>query len=215
MFHNAINTPDKVKILSGKSHFPFFSYFCYEMDNRKRFSSLHATIAALREGSIEAFDALYNQFVGKVHNFIKKISGDNTIAEDITQEVFIKLWRRREELDPDLNIESWLFVCSKNLFLNEMRHRRHQDDFSAEIKRTAIPAAESTMDQVLYHLAEQSLADTIRSMPPQQQKIFLLSKFQGLSAAEIASMMSISERTVENQLYQARKLMLSRMKDKS
>lgn len=185
------------------------------MDNGKRFSSLYATIAALRDGDRTAFDALYNQFVGKVHNFIQKISGDSDLAEDISQEVFIKLWRRREELDPALNIESWLFVCAKNLFLNVIRHRRHQDAFAAEIKKMASPAEESTMEQVLFHLAEKSLADTIRNMPPQRQKIFLLSKFQGLSAAEIASLMSLSERTVENQLYQARKQMVSRMKEKS
>ena len=185
------------------------------MDANKRFGSLNATIVALRDGSKAAFDALYNQFVGKVHNFIQKISGDSALAEDITQEVFIKLWRRREELNSALNIESWLFVCAKNQFLNEIRHRRHQDAFAAEIKRMASPAEESTMNQVLFHLAEKSLADTIQTMPPQRQKIFLLSKFHGLSAAEIASLLSISERTVENQLYQARKQMVSRMKDKS
>ena len=72
MFHNAINTPDRVKILRLKEGENYDIRICYEMDNRKRFSSLHAIIAALREGSIEAFDTLYNQFVGKVHNFIKK-----------------------------------------------------------------------------------------------------------------------------------------------
>jgi len=185
------------------------------MDGKKRFGNLHATIAALRGGSKAAFDALYGQFVGKVHNFILGISGDGALAEDITQEVFIKLWRRREELDSSLNIESWLFVCAKNLFLNEIRHRRHEDAFAAEIKRTTSTAEESTMDQVLFHLAEKALADTIREMPPQRQKIFVLAKFHGLSAAEIASRMSLSERTVENQLYQARKQMASRLKDKS
>lgn len=184
-------------------------------DSRKRFNSLQATIAALRDGSRAAFDTLYNQFAGKVHNFIHKISGDNALAEDITQEVFIKLWRRREEMDPAQNIESWLYVSAKNMFLNEIRHRRHREVFAAEIKKMSAVAEESTMDQVLYHLAEKSLADTVREMPPQRQKIFLLSKYQGLSAAEIASLMSISERTVENQLYQARKQMMSRLKDKS
>ena len=185
------------------------------MDGKKRFGSLNATIAALRGGSKAAFDSLYNEFVGKVHNFILRLSGDIVLAEDITQEVFIKLWRRREELDPALNIESWIFVCAKNLFLNDIRHRRHEDAFAAEIKRMTSTAEESTMNQVLFHLAEKALADSIREMPPQRQKIFVLSKYHGLSAAEIASRMSISERTVENQLYQARKQMVSRLKDKS
>ena len=184
------------------------------MDNRK-LNNLHVTIASLRDGSRAAFDALYNQFVGKVHNFIKNISGDSALAEDITQEVFIKLWRRREELDPTLNIESWLFVCARNLFLNEIRHRRHQDAFATEIKRVVSPVEESTMEQVLFHLTEKALADMVREMPPQRQKIFVLSKVRGLSAAEIASLMSISERTVENHLYQARKQMALRLKDKS
>lgn len=107
------------------------------MDDNHRFDSLRDIIAALQEGSLEAFDVLYYKFVGKVHNFILNVSGESALSEDITQEVFIKLWRRREELDPARNIESWLFVCARNLFLNELRRRRQGTVFAAETQKTA------------------------------------------------------------------------------
>lgn len=185
------------------------------MDDNHRFDSLRDIIAALQEGSLEAFDVLYYKYVGKVHNFILKISGDSALSEDITQEVFIKLWHRREELDPARNIESWLFVCARNLFLNELRRRRQGAVFAAETQKTATPSENSTLDQVHYHFAERELAALIREMPPQRQRIFVLSRLYGLPAAEIARQMDISERTVENQLYQARKHIASRVKEKS
>ena len=163
----------------------------------------------------EDFDALYNRYAGKVYHFLLKISGDAALSEDLTQEVFIKLWRRREEMDPSRSIEAWLFVCAKNLFLNELRHRRQGDVFAAETLHRAKEEDESTQNLINYHFAEQVLSAAIREMPPQRQKIFILSRLYGLSAAEIAAQMGLSERTVENQLYQARKRLSSLDKLKS
>lgn len=153
----------------------------------------------------EDFDAIYYRFAGKVYHFLLKISGDAALSEDLTQEVFIRLWHRREEMDPSRNIEAWLFVCARNLFLNELRHRRQGDTFAAEPQHRASLEDNSTQNLINYHFAEQVLSAAIREMPPQRQKIFVLSRLYGLSAAEIARQMGISERTVENQLYQARK----------
>lgn len=185
------------------------------MDDIRQFGSLRDTIAALRDGSLAAFDVLYYKYVGKVHNFLLKVSSDSALSEDLTQEVFIKLWRLREELDPERNIESWLFVCARNLFLNELRHRRQGEAFAAETRKTARPEADSTLDQVHYRQAERTLAALIREMPPQRRRVFVLSRLYGLPAAEIARQMDISERTVENQLYQARKQIASRVKENS
>ena len=185
------------------------------MGTKQKFDNLQNTIAALSEGSVEAFDALYHRYVGKVYNFIRNISGDIQLTEDITQEVFIKLWRKREELDPGRNIESWLFICAKNLFLNELRSRKQSDAFAAESKHSSNILDNSTLDLINYHFAESAMAEIIREMPPQRQKIFVLSRLYGLPAAEIARQMGISERTVENQLYQAKKYLSSMEKYKS
>lgn len=185
------------------------------MDSKWKADSLQDIIAALSQGSKEAFDSLYGRFVGKVHNFILRVSGDTELSKDITQEVFIKLWLKREGMDPTRSIESWLFVCARNLFLNELRSRRQGDAFAEGFNRTALLQDNGTLDLLNYRSAERTIAGIVREMPPQRQKVFVLSRLYGLPAAEIARQMGISERTVENQLYQARKQISSMLNNNS
>lgn len=154
------------------------------MDDNHRFDSLRDTIAALQEGSLEAFDVLYYKYVGKVHNFILKISGDSALSEDITQEVFIKLWHRREELDPARNIESWLFVCARNLFLNELRRRRQGAVFAAETQKTAAPSENNTLSYDAPRVAENGeYTSSFRTIATQH--IFLVCASSATSTLEI------------------------------
>lgn len=166
----------------------------------------------LARGSVQAFDQLYSRYVGKVYNFLLKITADPAAAKDLTQELFIRLWQRRTSIDPSQNFEAWLFVCAKNLFLNELRRQSRNTSFAAEARAYMDEEDLGTIENIDYHFAEQDMARIVRKMPPQRRKVFLLARVYGLSVAEIAEQMNISQRTVENQLYQARKFITSKIK---
>lgn len=175
---------------------------------------LRDAVASLARGDREAFDSIYFHFVGKVFNFLRNVSGSDSVAEDLTQEVFIKVWQKREGLDPDQNFEAWLFVCARNLVLNEFRRRGQDSEFLRSSKERVHEEDRSTVETIDYHFAEQYMAAIVNEMPPQRRKIFLLSRVYGLSSAEIAGQLGISPRSVENQLYQARKYISRRINEK-
>ena len=176
--------------------------------------NLTALILSLKEGDKSAFDRIYALYVGKIYNFIRNLSNDTFLAEEITQEVFIKLWRRRLTIDEGQGVSAWLFACARNMFLNEIRHRKHTAEYMAEMSRTHSDDDFSTVDAIDAHFTEKNIAEMVNSMPPRRREIFILSRRDSLSAAQIAERLQISERTVESQLYMARKF-LGSIKDKS
>lgn len=176
---------------------------------------LDLILARLSSGDKVAFDWLYNRYSGKIYNFILALSGNSLLAQDITQEVFIKVWRKRQEIDPAQNFEAWLFVCSKNMYLNEVRLMGSKSKYTKDIFVLKTEEDNGTTDAIDYHFTKQDMERTISKMPAQRRKIFLLSKVYGLSIAEIAQRMNISERTVESQLYKAKKFVTSKINHKS
>lgn len=187
------------------------------MDLKDKYSNLPEAVAALAQGDKDAFDQLYYTYVGKVYNFYLKISfGNDSLAEDLTQELFIKVWQKREEMDTEKNFEAWLFVCARNLFLNAMRRRGQDIAYSSWVGKMFREKENDsgTMDEIDYRFAEQKMAEIVGKMPPQRRKAFVLARVYGLSAAEVAEQMGISERTVENHIYQARKFISSMIDEK-
>lgn len=176
-------------------------------------NSLDVLLARLSSGDKEAFDRLYDSYAGKIYNFIYSLSGDSVVAQDITQEVFIKLWQKRQEIDPAQNFEAWLFVCSKNMFLNETRLMGNRNRYKEDTIALKSEADNGTIDTIYYRFTEHEMAKIVGRMPPQRRKIFMLAKVYGYSVAEIAERMKLSTRTVESQLYKAKKFMASQIKN--
>ena len=172
-------------------------------------------LTGLASGEKDAFDELYSRYAGKVYNFIRSLSDDPILAQDISQEVFIKVWQKRESFDPAQNFEAWLFVCSRNMFLNEVRLMGNRKKFERDSSVLKNEEDLSTSNIINYHFTKQSMAEIIGRMPPQRKKIYLLTTVYDLTVPEIARRMGISPRTVESQLYQARKFVSSQIKMKS
>lgn len=159
-------------------------------------------IEKVKQGDKDSFTTLFRVHYPRIHSFLSSLLKDRELAEEITQDVFFRLWINREQLNPDLSFDSYLFNMAKNTVINIHKKRgveqRYMDAHSAE-EATAKDTTD-TEEQLYYKELQLLIDEAVTLMPPQQQHIFRLSREQGLKNAEIAEKLNISKRTVEKHI---------------
>ena len=161
-------------------------------------------LTALKNGSYQAFEAIYKRYAGKLYNFIMTLShGDCYMAEEIVQSVFIKLWEVHREIDPEKSILSFLSVIAKNMLINKYQ-RQTMEYLYQEFVQNEEPACDTIMEKEIdAKWLEQFIDELIEQLPPSRKRIFILSRKEYLSTKQIAKIMQISVSTVETQLWLA------------
>lgn len=158
-------------------------------------------IIQIRKGNKLAFSQLFRLYYPKIFSFINQLLKDRLLAEEITQDVFLRLWINREKINLDLSFDSYLFTIAKNIVLNFFKKKkieqRYIDRTLRNFETSYVDAEEDFYFKDLLSLIEQAVSE----MPPQQQKVFRLSREEGLLHAEIAEKLGISKRTVERHIY--------------
>ena len=163
-------------------------------------------IKSLKEGDREAFSMLYKQYWEKVYHFCGLYLNNRDVAEDVVQEVFIKVWESREFIREDDNFKGLLFVITRNLIFNQHRKNVNEDFY----KMTVLSAMETSYDLeeeiTAYNLGEY-IDHLIEELPERRRVIFNLSRKEHKSYKEIAFQLNISKKTVENQISEALKFL--------
>ena len=156
-------------------------------------------ITALRQGNIQAFNELFDRYGKRLYHFSIGYLKSAQDAEEIVQEVFLKIWKTREELLVEKSFESYLFTIAKNAILNTIRKSKSEQVYLTYAK--IYTGKNVLLDEELnFRELEKAYRLVIEQLSPHRKKIYVLSKEQALSNAEIAQMMNISVKTVENQL---------------
>jgi RNA polymerase sigma-70 factor (family 1) len=155
----------------------------------------------LKNGEKEAFQELFNLYAPKIYRFAMAYLKNKPNAEELVQDVFMKIWEKRENLDPKQNIKAYLFKIAVNTIYDFIRKMNLEKAFADFSKNNFQPGAESLWNEVIWNEMLTKLDSLVAQMPEQRRKIFVLSKEDGLSNQEIAEKLNLSKRTVENQLY--------------
>jgi len=160
-------------------------------------------IKKLKNGDKKAFEVILEHYKNYLYLFIRKALPSEEDPEGIVQEVFINLWINRSHLDENKPIKPWLFAITKNQIYDHLRKiyskRKYLD--SLLLDYSANPG--STVNDVEYWEFEHYLSDKINHLPERRRKIFKLSKLEGKTYREIASLLKISENTVDMQMRSA------------
>lgn len=156
-------------------------------------------VSRIKAGDNRSFRVLYEKYVSDLYHFIYRYLRSEDITDDIVQDTFIRLWVHRERLDENRSVRSYLFTISYRQMLKELRRQFKNPlmrDYLEFIESLAIEDR-NTYD---YDIYLKTLAIAKESLSPRQQEIWQMSREEGLSSAEIAAILSISDQVVRNQL---------------
>lgn len=160
-------------------------------------------VKKLSEGDSFAFEVLFYKYRNKVKGFAVKMVPAQVDPEEIVQEVFVKLWLKKEALNPDKEFQSYLFSVAKNLILDHLK---------SAVNRKLYFVGEHFLQDLLFDEGpenqirdgvEEKLQQLINEIPERRREIFRLSRFEGLSYKQIAERLKISENTVDSQIRNA------------
>ena len=160
-------------------------------------------IRGLQKDDIFSFEEIYRKYNRKIYSFSLGYLRNKNDAEDVVQEVFLNLWRKRSDLKVEGNIDSYLFKITYNAIRKHFRKLSRERKYLEDHGKTIDMIDDSTSTDIEYNnLLE--MADTVISqLSPRQKTIYLLNIREGLSCEEISKKMGLSRRTVENHLYRA------------
>ncbi|WP_373492570.1 RNA polymerase sigma factor [Aquiflexum sp.] len=167
-------------------------------------------LVLLRQGDINAFDELYEQYVKKMMAFALTFFPNKELAQDAVQDIFIRVWEKRKDLDDSKNFKTYLFQAVKFYMYNYIRDKKASCTFE-EIPEDYLLVENKIEDDLTYEVLKESAFNLIDKLPKVQQEVFRLNKIEGLSSTEIATIMKLSKRTIEHHIYLASKTMKKEM----
>ena len=167
-------------------------------------------LARLRSGDHEAFNEIFRQWYEPAVRSAARIVRDTGVAEEISQDVFLELWRRRETLPPDSIAGAYLLQSVRNRALNHLRHLQVQQKSVMHIEAlTDSPAhADAAAQASELELAARA---AIAALPPRTREVFVLSRERGLRYSEIADALGVSVKAVEANMSRALRVLRERL----
>ena len=155
------------------------------------------------------FKNLFDLHYSPLCNFAYRITGDLNQAEDVVQDVFVRLWDKRDQMDQERNIRSYIYTMVRNHALEIIRRQSLGSKINQELLYLQNDTEESPVEETEIEkiVILDQIYVSIRQLPPKCGEVFTLSKVNGLSYAQIAEHMDISIKTVENNMGKALKLL--------
>lgn len=165
-------------------------------------------IKELKNGSQAAFNTLYDIYCARLYGYCYQYTKSHQDAEEIVQDVFVKLWTYKETIRDEDTILYFLFRIARNQLINNYRSKMNSPTFEEYVSyNNDSSLSVNTTTQAIEYDDFCKLIDSIRqTLPETQQKVYEYSKHQQMSNKEIAETLHLSEQTVKNQLSQALKV---------
>lgn len=151
-------------------------------------------------GDEAAFSILFEHHYKKVYAVAFRILKSAPAAEDVLQDVFLKIWKHRMKLPSIDDFNAYLNVMIRNHVFNLLRKKSNEQLFLKELLIADTRGEQQTYDAVMMHELERNLQEAVSMLPPQQKKVFQLSRMHGLRQEEIAAYMKISLGTVKKHM---------------
>jgi RNA polymerase sigma-70 factor (ECF subfamily) len=162
-----------------------------------------------------AFEILFRKFYVRLCGFANKFIANSAESEEIVQEVFLNIWKKRDHLKLDNEIRPYLFKSVQNLCYNFLDHKKVVDNYYSviEIVYKNQSGDFNTYESILYTEFQSKINEAIGSLPEQCRLIFQMSREDGFMYVEIANKLGISVKTVETQISRALSKLKAELKD--
>ena len=167
----------------------------------------------LKKGDKRAFETIFDQYKSKLYFFALGYLHSPYEAEDVLQNTFLSLWEHRHSIDETLSVKNYLYKTVVNNIYNFLKQegiKRKHIDFTLTY---ALEEDDYSQRSIYFNDLKQRIESLVEHLPAQQQKIFKLSRWDGLSHDDIARQLGLSVRSVENQVYRALKFIKEHLQE--
>ncbi len=162
-------------------------------------------LARVAEGDEKAFALIFHHYRHKIYSYAYHISGSSAQADELVQDVFLKIWLYRDKIPHILRFDNWLFTIARNQVFDMLKSLAREASLRQQMAGLLDPDANPVEDRMLTRENEIKLQRALDKLSPRQKLIFTLSRNEGLKHEEIASQLHISRHTVKTHLVQALK----------
>jgi RNA polymerase sigma-70 factor (family 1) len=164
---------------------------------------LHANdrelIIALNSGSHTAFKSIYDLYACRLLQYAKRFLKSYVLAEEVVQDVFIKLWDNRTNVSGDL-VGPYLFTICKNHILNTLKKVSREVSLQQSIEDSYFLQNHTPDNEIIFNEFQKLTEEAIAKLPPQRQKIFTMCRLEGRSYEEVSTMLQISKGTINDHI---------------
>lgn len=157
-------------------------------------------LQCLIKGDRLAFEKIFQLYSERIYYFTIKYINNREDAEEITQEVFVKLWNRREAIKTELSFSSYLFMIAKNAVIDVLRKKQKEAALAEGLKQKGEGHLSPADNSLEYKELSSIVQHAINNLPEKRRQIFLMIREEELSYKEIAEKLSISTKTVETHM---------------
>lgn len=166
-------------------------------------------IANIRQGDKKAFEQLFHKFYSELCIYAAQFLYSRELAKDVVQEVLEKIWENREQWEIATSLRSYLFQAVRNQALNQRQKTKvRQENEKASSQEDIYDTSELTEEEM--ELID-AIWKVVQELPDRKREIFILSRRHGFTQKEIASILGIARKTVENQMLRALKYIRERL----
>lgn len=163
-------------------------------------------LSLLAEGDESAYRLLYDQYRNKIYSLAFQLIKSKPVAEDVLQEVFVSIWVNRKQLPELDSFHAWLRTITRNNLYNRLRKMATEEAFIRSVICERKPEGEEgTMETVAENELKKILHQAIAQLTPQQRKVYVLGKEEGLRYEQIADELQLSRDTVKYHMTEALK----------
>lgn len=162
-------------------------------------------VSLLCEGSEDAFRTIYLHFYRSIEGFLFSLLRSKEESEDMAQDIFMSIWNKRSQIDPEKNIRSFIYRIAMNSVINSMNHRKVSQKYTDIAKKADNYNEVTSEDLFIAQETELLIELTVSKMPKIRRMVFELSHYEKLDNSAIADKLSISKANVANHLVQARR----------
>lgn len=167
-----------------------------------------ALMQRISQSDASAFQKLLNRYSRRVYALAWRFTANQADAEDLTQEVFLKVWRHAGSWQPAAKLETWLYRITYNQFADSRRRRKGVETEMPE----DLSSPDDTPEQALMKKGHrEKIAKAVNELPERQKEALALCYYQGLKAKEAADILSVSTGALESLLFRARQMLKEKL----
>lgn len=160
-------------------------------------------VRQLRQGNHNAFNKLYDLYKHRLFGNLYRILKDRDTVEELVQDLFMNVWKGRQQIDPERPFKAYLFQIAANLAKNSLR-KAYNDQKMRTLMMASAEASYTHIEEQLFREENKAqLEQLLNQLPPQRKRVYMLCKLEGRSYREVSELLGISESAVNDHIKKA------------